>query len=53
MRRERNPLLTIVIFVWVGNTVADYVLEPLETSVRWMLVKSRGAMAAAFDMRSL
>jgi uncharacterized membrane protein len=33
------PLLTIVIFVWVGNTVADYVLEPLEASVRWMLVK--------------
>jgi uncharacterized membrane protein len=34
------PLLTIVIFVWVGNTVADYVLEPLESTVRWMLVKS-------------
>lgn len=34
------PLLTIVIFVWVGNTVADYVLEPLEATVRWMLVKS-------------
>lgn len=24
------PLLTIVIFVWVGKTVAVYVLEPLE-----------------------
>lgn len=34
------PLLTIVIFVWIGNTVADYVLNPLETTVRWMLVKS-------------
>jgi uncharacterized membrane protein len=32
------PLLTIVIFVWVGNTVAVYVLEPLESAVRSTLV---------------
>jgi uncharacterized membrane protein len=32
------PLLTIVIFVWVGNTVAVYLLEPLEAAVRWGLV---------------
>jgi uncharacterized membrane protein len=32
------PLLTIVIFVWVGNTVAVYVLEPLESAVRGTLV---------------
>ncbi len=32
------PLLTIVIFVWVGNTVADYLLEPLETAARRIIV---------------
>ncbi len=28
------PLLTIVIFVWVGNTVAVYLLEPVEAGAR-------------------
>ena len=32
------PLLTIVIFVWVGNTVAIYLLEPLETAATRALV---------------
>lgn len=32
------PLLTIVIFVWVGNTVALYLLEPLETAATRALV---------------
>jgi uncharacterized membrane protein len=33
------PLLTIVIFVWVGRTVAVYLLEPLESAARWVLVE--------------
>lgn len=28
------PLLTIVIFVWVGNTVANYMLSPMESLAR-------------------
>lgn len=28
------PLLTIVIFVWVGNTVITYILEPMERTAR-------------------
>ena len=32
------PLLTIVIFVWVGNTVTNYLLEPLERGARKVLV---------------
>lgn len=32
------PLLTIVIFVWVGNTVALYLLEPVETAATRALV---------------
>jgi len=34
------PLLTIVIFVWVGNTVAVYVLEPLESAAQWSLMQA-------------
>lgn len=34
------PLLTIVIFIWVGNTVTDYFLEPLENGARRILVRS-------------
>ncbi|MEX0936365.1 MAG: DUF502 domain-containing protein [Pirellulales bacterium] len=34
------PLLTIVIFVWVGNTVAVYLLEPLEDGARWGISQS-------------
>ena len=33
------PLLTIVIFVWVGNTVIVYLLEPMESGVRRFLVR--------------
>jgi uncharacterized membrane protein len=32
------PLLTIVILLWVGNSVARYFLEPLERSIRWVMV---------------
>ncbi len=32
------PLLTIVIFVWVGNTIAVYVLEPLESAAESALM---------------
>src|SRR3989304_5182028 len=31
------PLLTIVIFFWVGTTVNTYMLAPLESAVRWGL----------------
>jgi len=34
------PLLTIVILVWVGNTVQEYVLVPVETVARHSLVWS-------------
>ncbi|MGI9454978.1 MAG: DUF502 domain-containing protein, partial [Aeoliella sp.] len=33
------PLLTIVIFLWVGKTVVNYVLEPMEQAARWVLVE--------------
>lgn len=33
------PLLTIVIFVWVGNTVAVYLLEPMESGARNLLLR--------------
>lgn len=32
------PLLTIVIFLWVGNTVAVYLLNPLENATRTVAV---------------
>ena len=32
------PLLTIVIFLWVGNTVTNYLLEPMEAGARRLLV---------------
>lgn len=32
------PLLTIVIFVWVGSTVQDYLLEPVSAGARNALV---------------
>lgn len=32
------PLLTIVIFLWIGNTVASYLLVPLENAARYILV---------------
>ena len=47
------PLLTIVIFLWVGNTVNSYLLEPLERGARWVLVEKvadiRGADAVPAD----
>lgn len=33
------PLLTIVIFLWVGNTISDYVLNPLQDRAREVLVE--------------
>lgn len=33
------PLLTIVIFVWVGNTVVNYLLEPMEGVARYVLLE--------------
>jgi len=32
------PLLTIVIFLWVGNTVVNYLLEPMESGARSFLI---------------
>lgn len=32
------PLLTIVIFLWVGHTVVVHLLEPMERTARWVLV---------------
>jgi len=34
------PLLTIVIFVWVGNTIVVYFLEPVERVASWAIYKS-------------
>src|SRR4051812_26851322 len=33
------PLLTIVIFIWIGSTVNTNLLAPLENSARWVLVQ--------------
>ncbi len=33
------PLLTIVIFLWVGNTVNTYLLSPMETGTRNLLIR--------------
>ncbi len=32
------PLMTIVIFLWVGNTIQDYVLTPVTNGLREMIV---------------
>jgi uncharacterized membrane protein len=32
------PLLTVVIFLWVWNSVADYLLVPMESTARTLLV---------------
>ncbi len=32
------PLLTIVIFLWIGNTVVNYLLEPMESGARRLLL---------------
>ncbi len=39
------PLLTIVIFLWIGHTVGVYMLDPLERSIR-------GVMVARADIRA-
>ncbi|MGY8770174.1 MAG: DUF502 domain-containing protein [Pirellulales bacterium] len=31
------PLLTVVIIIWIGNTVQDYVLVPVESSARYFV----------------
>ncbi len=41
------PLLTVVIFLWVGKTVINYVLEPMEQAARYILVEY------ATDIRSI
>jgi uncharacterized membrane protein len=33
------PLLTIVILLWAGKTVNEYLLEPLIQSARWVMVE--------------
>ncbi|TWU29448.1 DUF502 domain-containing protein [Bythopirellula polymerisocia] len=33
------PLLTIVIFLWVGNTVNNYLLAPMESGTRQLLTR--------------
>jgi uncharacterized membrane protein len=33
------PLLTIVIFLWVGHTVSEYLLEPLENAMQFVAVQ--------------
>jgi uncharacterized membrane protein len=33
------PLLTIVILLWAGKTVNEYLLEPLVSSARWVMVE--------------
>jgi uncharacterized membrane protein len=33
------PLLTVVIFIWIGGTVSRYVLAPLEDATRYVLVE--------------
>jgi uncharacterized membrane protein len=33
------PLLTIVIFLWMGNTINSYLLEPLVNGARWVMVE--------------
>lgn len=49
------PLLTIVIFVWVGNTVITYMLEPMEGLTRKALltyatdIRSEDSKATAVD----
>jgi uncharacterized membrane protein len=43
------PLLTIVIFLWIGNTVADYLLVPMERSVRWVMVEKMADIRTPSD----
>ncbi|MEO0529643.1 MAG: DUF502 domain-containing protein [Planctomycetota bacterium] len=43
------PLLTVVIFLWVGSTVARYVLTPLEGATRYVLVEYLSDIRTAAD----
>jgi len=49
------PLLTIVIFVWVGNTVEEYVLRPVTTGMReailWRIADIRNDVPLADPMQ--
>jgi len=33
------PLLTIVLFLWAWNLISGYVLEPVESGARWVIVQ--------------
>jgi uncharacterized membrane protein len=47
------PLLTIVIFLWVGNTVNSYLLEPMVNSSRKILIRQyRGDIRSADSVSS-
>lgn len=34
------PLLTVVIFLWVGNTIVDRLLVPMESFSRWAIIEA-------------
>lgn len=44
------PLLTIAIFLWVGNTVNNYLLEPCERQARWLLAEKFSDIRSADDV---
>lgn len=44
------PLLTIVIFLWVGNTVTKYLLEPVESGARYLLVEYGADIRTAAEL---
>lgn len=43
------PLLTVVIFLWIANTVSSYVLVPLEAAARSLLVNQYARNIVAAD----
>lgn len=45
------PLLTVVIFLWVGGTVARYVLTPLGDATRYVLVEYLSDIQSAGELR--
>ena len=49
------PLLTIVIFLWIGGTVNQYVLRPCSDGVRnpapWTISEATTRMARALTVR--
>lgn len=46
------PLLTVVIFLWVGSTVARHVLTPLEDATRFVLVEYLSDIRSPRDFES-